>query len=362
MSALPSELTVRFWRHSVAKGKCKLTDCTVSATGTCLLNRTPETCENFVRDKTEEGQIDSSHLPHPTSSDGPKPRRASRTFHSGQELGTQDAAELMRSRYVHLIGILGCTDAGKTCFMSSLYLLASCHDLLPRYRFAASLTLQGFEDRVRRLRKWVAGVLPKKLADHTILSDSRNPSLLHIALREAVDHRRRFDLLLTDLPGEWTKSLIDNAEAEKRFRFLHRADGIIIVIDGPALVSDRHGEIFHAKLLLSRLAESIKLDPNIPIIILISKCDKLEATLPPDIQKLVDHGVKLGFAIDVIMAAAFSSVPDKIANGTGVIAAIEKILGRSFSLHGGESKRNSAETRSFQRFRFKEQQIGFNEK
>jgi hypothetical protein len=212
-------------------------------------------------------------------------------------------------------------------------------DIIEKRKASASALLEHltanvdhtFEDRVRRLRKWVAGVLPKKLADHTILSDSRNPSLLHIALREVVDRRRRFDLLLTDLPGEWTKSLIDNAESEKRFRFLHRADGIIIVIDGPSLVSDRHVEIFNAKLLLSRLAESVKLDLSVPIIILISKCDKLDGTLPADIHKLVEHGVKLGFALDVIMAAAFSSVPEKIANGTGVISrevAIAEAIGR----------------------------------
>jgi hypothetical protein len=199
------------------------------------------------------------------------------------------------------------------------------------------------------------------LADHTILADSRNPSLLHIALRETAGDRRRVDLLLTDLPGEWTKSLIDNAEAEKRFRFLHRADGIIIVIDGPSIVSDPHGEIFNSKLLLTRLAESIKLDRTMPIIILISKCDKLEGGRPPNVQKLVDHAITLGFAPDVIAASAVSSVPEKLANGTGVIEAIEKIIGRTFSLSANESQSNPAESRSFQRFRLQEQRKEVNE-
>jgi hypothetical protein len=328
----------------------------VSATGICLLNKNPEACENFVAEKADGVQTDASGSPLPKTSDVSKSRRAARTFHSGQELGTQDAAELMRSRYVHLVGILGCTDAGKTCFMSSLYLLASCCDLPKRYRFAGSLTLHGFEDRVRLLREWVPGAFPEKLADHTFLADVRNPSLLHIALKETTDDWRRIDLLLTDLPGEWTQRLIENAEAEKRFRFLHRADGIIIVIDGPSIVLDRHGELFNAKLLLSRLAESVKLDRTIPMIILISKCDKLERGLHPDIQTLVDHGIKLGFAPEVISAAAFSSVPDRIANGTGVVAAMERIFASKFSIFPDELKPSPAECRSFQRFRLYDQE------
>jgi len=180
-------------------------------------------------------------------------------------------------------------------------------------------------------------------------------------LRETIEGRRRFDLLLTDLPGEWTKSLIDNAEAESRFRFLHRADGIIIVIDAPSIVADRHGEIFNAKLLLSRLAENINLDRTVPIIILISKYDKLEGGSLPDIQKLVEHGVKLGFAVDVIKAAAFSSVPERIPNGMGVVAAIERILSHRSSFCGVESQPNPAESRSFLRFRVAKQRKDFND-
>ncbi|MGO8928274.1 MAG: TRAFAC clade GTPase domain-containing protein [Limisphaerales bacterium] len=259
----------------------------------------------------------------------------------------------MRSRYVHLIGILGCTDAGKTCFMSSLYLLAACCELMPRYRFAGSLTLQGFEDRIRRLRRWEAGVLPNKLSDHTVLSDARTPSLLHLALQETVDKGGRLELLLTDLPGEWTTRLINNVEAEKRFRFLHRADGIIVVIEGPSLVADetRHIELFRSKLLLSRLAETLKIDRTTPVVILISKCDKLEKGLPPDVEQLVEHGRSLGFIPEVIRAAAFSSVPEKVANGMGVITAIEHIVRREFLPSASEPISNASGGRSFGRFR-----------
>ena len=343
----------------MAKGKCKLPDCTVSATGTCLLNRDPAACENFAPDTMSPTEL--AVTTRTTADETPKPRASARTFHSGQELGTQDAAELMRSRYVHLVAILGCTDAGKTCLMSSLYLLAACRELLPRFRFAGSLTLQGFEDRARRLRKWEAGVLPTKLADHTVLSDFRSPSLLHIALRESSGDQARIDLLLTDLPGEWTKSFINNAESEKRFRFLHRADGIIIVIDGPSLFADKHGEIFNGKLLLSRLAESVKLDRTLPLILLISKCDRLQDGQAPEVGALVAHGISLGFAPEVIMAAAFSSVPEKLPNGTGVLAAIEKVIDHEFLLDSAESMVRTSGRRNFQTFRLRAQPKDSNE-
>ena len=51
--------------------------------------------------------------------------------------------------------------------------------------FAGSLTLQAFEDRARGLREWEDGKLPAQLADHTILTDPRQPEVsLHLAFRE----------------------------------------------------------------------------------------------------------------------------------------------------------------------------------
>src|SRR5690349_12991431 len=129
---------------------------------------------------------------------------AARKFHTGLELGTEDALEITQSRYAHLIGVLGSYDAGKTCFLLSLYLMASRGVLPAKYAFAGSLTLKGFEDRARRLREWKGGALPSQLVDHTSLADPRRPGLLHLALRQRSGERKRYDLLLTDLPGEWS--------------------------------------------------------------------------------------------------------------------------------------------------------------
>lgn len=246
----------------------------------------------------------------------------------GLELGSEDAVEIMRARYTHLVGILGSWDAGKTCFLLSLYLMA-CRGKLPTgYLFAGSQTLRGFEARARRIRRWKKGPPPEQLADHTSLTDPRQPALLHLALRETGGAKRLFDLMLTDLPGEWSKNLVDRDATAPRFTFLRRADGILLVIDGPLLKSPkRHSELLRSKHLLERLVESVGVDPKTPLVLLVSKSDRLDnMERPAAVDDLERHAKSLGFNPEVVLCAAFSRTPEIVANGEGVIEALEKIL------------------------------------
>jgi signal recognition particle receptor subunit beta len=277
-----------------------------------------------------------------------------RKFHLGNELGTLDAVEIMSAKYAHLIGIFGSTDAGKTCFLSSLYLLASGGKLPRPYQFAGSLTLQAFEDRARGLRQWPDGALPKQLVDHTILIDKRQPSLLHLAIRESNLDRRRFDLLMTDLPGEWTKDLALWSTNVASFRFLQRADGIILVVDGSVLNSDqRHIELQRLRYFTERLTTEVRVSHDTPFVILVSKADEIGMQMPSAAGQLRDYIQSLGFPAETILSAAFSRKPAEIENGTGVFEAIESILSHaaprnSESLRADDVQQSS---RTFQRFR-----------
>ena len=198
---------------------------------------------------------------------------------------------------------------------------------MPDYRFAGSRTLQGFEDRARRTRRWTGTVLPDKLADHTRLSDPRTPALMHIALQETRAPSRRVELLLTDLPGEWSKNLIDRADSAKRFEFLHRADGIVIVVDGPVLASDaRYAELARVKMLAERLAETVQLDRAVPVLLVVSKCDQIDMNEPQAARDLLKYVSDLGFRAEIVLTAAFSGLPEKIENGTGVLRTIKAII------------------------------------
>lgn len=315
----------------MAKGSCEKVGCTVAESGICLLSHaTPESqCPHFKAGVTVD---ETARGPTPAPPTGkvpliPSASDAARKFHTGLELGTADALEITRSRYAHLIGVLGSYDAGKTCFLLSLYLMASRGVLPANYAFAGSLTLKGFEDRARRIRAWKGGPLPSQLVDHTSLADPRQPGLLHLGMRQRTGDRRRYDLLLTDLPGEWSKNLVDRADTAPRFEFLRRADGIVLVVDGPSLVGpQRHSVVERTQLLMERLTASVMIGTSTPIVILLSKCDEIDMNRPALVDDLVRFGSTLGLAPRAVMSAAFSRKPTVVQNGIGVFDPIEHIL------------------------------------
>jgi hypothetical protein len=311
-------------------GTCENPDCTIAATGSCLLSHPdPRTCPHL---RPAEASTGPTVAPIPTFGSAgldtdPKPDSPARTFHAGIELGTTDACEVMRARYTHLIGVLGGTGVGKTTFLTSLYLLASGGLLPDEYRFASCYSLGGFEDRARGLREWPHGILRAQLVDHTVLSDPRQPGLLHLGLREAAGTRRRFELLFTDLPGEWTESIIERALHAERLRFLQRADGIILVAEGPVLTSmDRHAEVQRMRHLADRLAGDVALPGDTPIVVLVSKGDEIQMTIPKAAEELCRYVESLGFPTRLVLSAAVARAPSTAENGTGVFDAVRPII------------------------------------
>lgn len=308
---------------------CTKPDCTVAVTGKCLLlHEPPETCPNY---KATESSATDGGSPE-TQGEAPSGQEhgVARRFFPGLELGTSDATELMRGNYGTLIAILGPYDVGKTCFLASLYLMTAARAIGPDLAFAGSLTLNGFEARARRLREWKKGALPKQLADHTILPEDRAASLMHLALRERNDSDRRFDLLITDLPGEWSTDLVKDAGTADRFRFLKRADAIVVTLDGPLLLGqERHAAIHSAKMLLTRLSDTLQVDRSIPLILMVTKCDEIEMNAPPAVAAVASHATSAGFDAKVILISAVSRTPQNVKSGTGVMDVIECVLDRN---------------------------------
>jgi hypothetical protein len=351
---------------TVANGTCSNPDCTVATTGKCLeSHETIAECPHFTWPSTDDRPSGSESMSS-GSAKGPPPKpskaahgeiapKITRKFYPGSELGLEDAAEIMRSKYSHVIGVLGQTNAGKTAFLSALYLLASQGLLRPEYSFAGSLTLQGFEDRVRRVRRWEKGGLPKEFMAHTQLPNPRSPSFMHLALKEGIGRQRRVELLLTDLPGEWTSDLINLFETAVRFGFLKRADGVVYVLDGPLLAgrNSKYQEAHRANLMLTRLRKAPLVNIDTPLILFISKSDELEMKAPSILSEIVEAARALDFDPKVIMSSCFSRVPARIESGTGVKDAIDYVL----APHEGDSSSKSSVAekalgeRAFGRFR-----------
>jgi hypothetical protein len=307
---------------------CTQKDCTVAVTGICLLSHpTPSSCPQFQpgppQAKTEAVAAGGKSETGPGD---PKATGAVRRFGPGRELGTGDAWRLMRRDYCHLVGVLGDTGAGKTCLLTSAYLMAT-KGTLPGFAFAGSATLSGFEERARRARVW-QGAMPERLSDHTILGEARSPSLLHCALRSIKGER--FDLLFTDLPGEWTTEAVKRASSADRLRFLCRADAIAIVVAADALAVDeqRHAKIQQTKLLLRRLKETLGIDQSMRLFMLLSMADRVSADLAKrGVTDLVKEATDAGFANATgLEVCAFSGDAQRIASGAGLSEVINAVV------------------------------------
>ena len=297
---------------------CSKPECSIAATGKCLELHEPSSCPH-AKPMT---------IAVPAGKPVTQDKVAARVFRPATELGLKDAQTIMCGSYTHVVAILGATDAGKTCMLNALYLLASHAGLSPRFKFAGSLTLQGFELRTRRLRKWESGKLPEQLADHTTHADPRNPGLLHLALCDSTKGMRRFELLLTDLPGEWTTGLIERAQYADRFKFLQRADGLVIAIDGRKLwdVDKKQAELLNLEHLVDRLREAVKLDLSIPIFFVACKADASGVEIPPGLERAVAHAKAKGYDARAVAVASFSHNPDEVKNGYGIQSLVESII------------------------------------
>jgi hypothetical protein len=330
----------------MSKYACSKTDCTVAVTEKCLLSHVPvETCPHV--------RVSQADVPDQRP-EGPGSAFPTTLVYPGNELGLKQVSELFASRYGHLIGVLGAYGTGKTCLLCSLYLLASCGDLRPTRLFAGSMTLLGFESRLRLLRKWGGTGLPDKIVDHTsLLDDPRQPGFVHLALKQTAPVPALRDLFFTDLPGEWTTDLIKRADVAERFRFLSRADGLVITVQAPQLLAPetRNSQIQSARILLQRLHDAVGIAPTIPVIFAITRCDITGAIVPPAVYQVVEFARELGFCnVSHMPVASFSDRAD-VPSGMGVASLLDALFPTSVQ-SPPHSMSPSDESRMFARFRF----------
>ena len=284
---------------------CAQSECTVTETGTCLLNNNPSTCPNLVLATEAEARpalVEKGKAEFPSS--------RAYTLHA--------ARGLMAERYVRVVGILGEPDAGKTACLASLYLSIG-KQKLEDFRFADSRTLMGFEEISQGARQWNQGQMPDQLTDHTELTDDRTPGFLHIKLVRT-DQSQTVDLLCSDLPGEWTTDLIDQNRFD-RMEFLQRADVIWLVINGSdvATPDKRQLCVFRIKTLIQRL--SVFLGGQGRLILVITRRD-LQAADPTMVEELRKEAETKGFDVEAVEVASFSDVAT-IEPGHGISTLIK---------------------------------------
>lgn len=294
---------------------CQKTDCTYSQTGGCVLGNDPLTCPDRL---LSVANLANDTIDITTQTTLPPPEEIER-FSSSLSLTVKDAQKLSLDRYCKIVGILGVPGTGKTASLVSLYLLLA-HSKLEGFRFLDSKSVMAFEEISKGARRWNAGRLPEQLTAHTELQDERIAGYLHLRLQQT-HGSGKMDLLLTDLPGEWTTTLIDTNRTD-RLGFLKSADRIWLTVNAEEIdkQTTRQFTVHRLTILINRIKTF--LSGKIPdITVVVTHCDKVPSVVNylNSLQGLADT-----FDIKVIEIASFSG-NDAVPAGSGIKDLIEDL-------------------------------------
>lgn len=345
----------------MGQGACRLGECTFNVTGACVLNRPVEQCSNrsdpgeagigIEDDDIDEGVHAASSsttgksLPDLGSAFLTRPDETPR-LPSSLTMGLDEATSLMTRRHTTMVGILGLPDSGKTACLVSAYLLLA-RGKFEGYDYADSASLMAFEQISRGSRLWTKGDEPAHLTTHTEMADDRQAGFLHFRLRCQKDGRF-FDMLMPDLPGEWSKALIDKADSN-RFAFLKSASVIWLMVDGRAFADRKRKRYatYRAEMLVERLS-AILPTPKPRIILVPSWRDIGE--FPADAyQSICEEGGRHGIKVALAPIASFSF--GEVPPGSGVASLIDMTLNHDRPSPDFWPDDRSSGTRTLSRFR-----------
>lgn len=312
-------------------GSCSYEGCTVDETGACALERDPSTCRNRATNETiddtsaedqRDDEVADDHQLGAPVLDQPESDSA---FPSSRALGLEELNEMMGTRYVNVVGILGDPESGKTACLASLYLLVS-HAMLRGWSFADSWSLAAFEDIARGARDWNNGKAPEQMTVHTELTDDRSPGFLHLRLTRLSDGQR-IDLALPDMPGEWTQSLVNSARSD-RLDFLKSAEAIWIVLDGRSLseIEKRHGLIARVGQLAGRL--NTMLNGRVPRLMVVVTHRDMHTLEERVTNRLKMELARRGVEARILSVAPFSDNPHNVPAGFGIAELIDLTVGQ----------------------------------
>ncbi|HRW98600.1 MAG TPA: hypothetical protein P5280_03880 [Cyclobacteriaceae bacterium] len=239
----------------------------------------------------------------------------------GNSLGTTDLFFVAGRSQPLVIGVVGAQSAGKTTFLSSLYLSLNKTPQLTTGSFAGSYTLGGWENIAHYLR-WDGNRYPG-FPPHTTSEQSRIPGLLHVAFRNPKGQLR--DILFTDAPGEWfSRWAVDKHDptAKGADWVDHFASGFLFFVDSEAFAGNQRG-IARSDLqnLLHQLSATVR---NRPVAVIWAKSDvaiaeAIRRRLQTDFQSTLKNYKEF---------AVFAAPKDTMAEnrGEGVSDSVEWVL------------------------------------
>ncbi len=149
---------------------------------------------------------------------------------AGTELSAADAEAVTLRSPVHLVVFAGAAESGKTTVLASIYERLS-QGPFAGCRFAGSRSLLGFEQICHLNRLASGGMRPD--TPRTIPTDEA--AYYHLALRGTEDGAQRRHILLSAVSGELFRLAKNSREDCERLTFLHRANTIVVLVDGARL-------------------------------------------------------------------------------------------------------------------------------
>lgn len=295
---------------------CKNPECTVSQTGICILSKPVDECPNRIGSANFLGDI-REFLDEPLlASPEDHPR-----FPGSTALSLDEARSVRSKGIARVIGILGTPNSGKTACLVSLYLLLASGKL-DGFSFADSKSLMAFDDLSRGAREWTNGA-PEQMTAHTELKEGRTAGFLHLKIVRDSDGAR-LNLLVPDLPGEWSTTLVDSNRTD-RLKFLRSADAIWVMVDGRTLTdrAQRRNAIHRTCLLIDRVTTLCK--PELPVLRLVVTWSDLGQPSQATLDEINEYARARGVTMSFNSIASFS-LEVATAPGAGIAELVSQTV------------------------------------
>lgn len=280
--------------------KCSQTDCTIPRTDCLLGNDSPAKCKHAKRNGGKGTEESKSFIS--VSPDG-------QSFPwTGTSLGEKDLAFLSASKSLHLIGLIGMHNSGKTTLLTILYCLLRQGFKIGDYSLVGSYTLTGWET-IAYYMTWKKGN-EISFPPHTSGAVGRVPGLLHLALQK--ENGERTDLILTDAKGEWFSDWAINAELKTATTpewIQCHSQSFILVSDSEALSGPQRGMARdQIKNIFNRLRNTLG---SRPLALAWTKSDlQVREIVKENIEQ---HVIKNGSNIKIFTVSAYKGMDNSDA-------------------------------------------------